>query len=33
LMPHITSIARRWWLYMDNMSDSGDRFWAKTTVR
>jgi hypothetical protein len=32
LMPHITSIARRWWLYMDNMNDTGERFWAKTTV-
>jgi hypothetical protein len=33
LMPHITSIARRWWLYMDNMNDTGERFWAKTTVK
>ena len=32
LLPHITTIPRRWWLYMDNMDDSGDRFWARTTV-
>jgi hypothetical protein len=32
LVPHVTKIARHNWLYMDNMDDSGDRFWARTKV-
>lgn len=32
VLPHIQSIKRRHWLYMDNMEDTGDRFWAKTMV-
>lgn len=32
LLPHIQKIKRRHWLYMDDMEDSGDRFWARTMV-
>lgn len=32
IIPHIQSIPRRTWLYMDNMDDDGSRFWAKTKV-
>jgi hypothetical protein len=32
LIPHIRTVPRRTWLYMDNMDDLGDRYWAKTTV-
>lgn len=33
LIPHLQTVQRRHWIYMDNMEDSGDRFWAKTTVK
>lgn len=32
LLPHIQKIPRHRFLYMDNMDESGDRFWAKTKV-
>lgn len=32
LIPHIQQIPRKHFLYMDNMDDSGDRFWAQTKV-
>lgn len=33
LVPHIRSIPRRFWLYMDNIAETGERFWARTTVK
>lgn len=33
MIPHIQSIPRRQFLYMDNMDDDGTRFWAKTKVK
>lgn len=32
ILPHIQTIPRRHFLYMDNMDDDGERFWAKTKV-
>jgi hypothetical protein len=32
MLPIIQKIPRRYWLYMDNMSDTGERFWGKTIV-
>lgn len=33
LIPHLQNVRRRHWIYMDNMEDSGDRFWCKTIVK
>lgn len=33
LMEHVQSIQNRWWLYMDDYDETGERFWARTTVK
>lgn len=32
LLPHIQAIPNRRWIYMDDMEESGERFWGRTKV-
>lgn len=33
LLPHVQQIQNKRWIYMDDMEDTGERFWAKTMVQ